>query len=298
MDWFKHDIHALSDDRLSALVMEFGAEGYAVYFHSIEAMYMNQGNPISGVAIKRIAKDLSMGLQRVLEILEYAASGECESLLTSSPEGFSSDRVVREIRKQKDLSEIRSEAGKRGLASRWGGKGSESDSNCMASDSKCIANDSKQIADKIRREEIRVDKNNITNSELRSSLVSPKPSHEDLRADPPFTTIITNSKEEFPVYEKDISMWKEAYPGVDVKAELLKMRSWSDSNPKNRKTMNGMKRFINGWLSREQNRSGRMTQTEVIKGTNIHMSVTADGSDPSKYTGTLEDMMRKYGGGK
>lgn len=45
------------------------------------------------------------------------------------------------------------------------------------------------------------------------------------------------------------------YPNTDVKKEFSKMRMWSLSNPSKKKTKNGVKRFINSWLGREQDRN-------------------------------------------
>ena len=35
------------------------------------------------------------------------------------------------------------------------------------------------------------------------------------------------------------------------------MSSWSTDNPKKRKTKGGIRRFINAWLSKEQDKGGR-----------------------------------------
>ena len=68
-------------------------------------------------------------------------------------------------------------------------------------------------------------------------------------------TLPTNKKgEEFPVYQKDIELWTDTYPKVDVIQQLKKIRAWLDANPTKRKTSKGMKKFINNWLSREQDR--------------------------------------------
>ena len=53
-----------------------------------------------------------------------------------------------------------------------------------------------------------------------------------------------------------IEKWKEAYPAVDVDQELHKMAVWLDSNPQRKKTRRGIDRFINTWLSREQDKGG------------------------------------------
>lgn len=63
-------------------------------------------------------------------------------------------------------------------------------------------------------------------------------------------------------YEKD----RKAFPAVDVKQEYLKMERWGDANPKKRKTRNGIKRFINSWLEREQNRGGSADGGKEAKG--------------------------------
>lgn len=49
------------------------------------------------------------------------------------------------------------------------------------------------------------------------------------------------------------------YPNVDVKQQFNEMRSWSLSNPQKRKTKRGVTRFVNSWLSREQDKGCRGT---------------------------------------
>ena len=45
----------------------------------------------------------------------------------------------------------------------------------------------------------------------------------------------------------------KAYPALDVKQEISKMRIWSLSSPTNKKTKKGVTKFINNWLSKSQN---------------------------------------------
>lgn len=68
-----------------------------------------------------------------------------------------------------------------------------------------------------------------------------------------------NDKSLYDVPEGKISMWADTYPAVDVKQELRKMAAWLDSNPTKRKTRRGIERFINNWLSRQQDRGGSST---------------------------------------
>ena len=73
---------------------------------------------------------------------------------------------------------------------------------------------------------------------------------------PPVITLILNDMTEYPVYQEDIDEWSKLYPSVDIIQELRKMRGWLDANPTNRKTKRGIRRFVNGWLSREQDKGG------------------------------------------
>lgn len=81
--------------------------------------------------------------------------------------------------------------------------------------------------------------NNIYSSELKSS-------------EPPVITLALNDKSEYPVYNTNIIEWRELYPSVNVMQELRKMKGWLIANPQKRKTKRGIAKFINSWLSREQ----------------------------------------------
>lgn len=72
-----------------------------------------------------------------------------------------------------------------------------------------------------------------------------------------FITLQLNTGEEYPIYDKEIKEWEELYPAVDVKQQLRSMKGWLLANKAKRKTKRGINRFINNWLSREQDRGGR-----------------------------------------
>lgn len=65
------------------------------------------------------------------------------------------------------------------------------------------------------------------------------------------------SGEEFAVTRQYVEELKSLYPAVDIEQAFRNMRGWLDSNPKNRKTPRGIKRFITGWIAREQDRAPR-----------------------------------------
>lgn len=66
-----------------------------------------------------------------------------------------------------------------------------------------------------------------------------------------------NDKTYYEVPLEKLSLWKEVYQAISVEQELKKMAAWCDSNPTKRKTRRGIERFINNWLSREQDKGFR-----------------------------------------
>lgn len=63
---------------------------------------------------------------------------------------------------------------------------------------------------------------------------------------------------EFPISQKDVEGWKQAYPAINILQELHKMKSWLEANPKNKKSAQGIKRFVINWLSRSQDRAKKL----------------------------------------
>ena len=118
-EYFRHDIGSLMDDKLNALVLEFGAEGYAVYYLTIEYLYRDRGAPIQSRLIKRIAADLKLTPQKVSEILDYATSEDCGQMLEKNEIGYFSHRVNKALQEREKERRKKSEGGKKGMANRW-----------------------------------------------------------------------------------------------------------------------------------------------------------------------------------
>ena len=76
-------------------------------------------------------------------------------------------------------------------------------------------------------------------------------------SEPSVIEIPLNDKSLYPIYQSNVDEWKELYPNVDVMQELRKMKGWCLSNPTKRKTKRGISKFINSWLSREQDKPSR-----------------------------------------
>lgn len=73
--------------------------------------------------------------------------------------------------------------------------------------------------------------------------------------------ITLSSDGNFENFEEHLVVWKNAYPHLDVMAEIRKAGSWLISNPKRNKS--NLARFINGWLSRS---AGASSDINIMDG--------------------------------
>ena len=90
--------------------------------------------------------------------------------------------------------------------------------------------------------------------------------------------MLLNTKEDWQPEEADVIQWQRTYPAINVHQELMAMESWCDANPTKRKTKQGIKRFVNSWLSRAQDRGGspqarKQRHIDSIKAKSIDMQL-------------------------
>jgi len=107
--------------------------------------------------------------------------------------------------------------------------------------------------------------------------------------------MLLNNKEDWQPEEKDVIAWQRTYPAINVHQELMAMESWCDANPTKRKTKQGIKRFVNSWLSRAQDRGGspqaqKQNKSDSIRAKSIDMQMT----DISWLDGDMQLMMKQY----
>ncbi len=139
-----------------------------------------------------------------------------------------------------DKAKERSESGKKG--------GSKPEANGKQNESKPEANAKQGKAASKKEKEIEIENeveiDNITPSEFCGELPS---------SPPPAAVLPLVDGTDFEISVKTASELSGLYPAVDVEQQLRNMRGWLLANPKNRKTKAGIMRFVNSWLSREQN---------------------------------------------
>lgn len=100
-------------------------------------------------------------------------------------------------------------------------------------------------------EEEKEEEKEVAESDLKSL-----PAVEVIPEDPPFITLPLIDKTEFLVSFAMVEEFSSCYPAVDVEASFRAMRAWCISNPRQRKTRTGILRFVNIWLSKDQDRGG------------------------------------------
>ena len=124
-----------------------------------------------------------------------------------------------------------------------------------------------------RKKEKKTDTSYLAQSDAGASS-APEPADEQ---EQPVAMIPLADGSEFPVPASLASEYAAAYPGVDVAGELAQVRAWCLSNPRKRKTKNGIRRFLNSWLDRAQNQVGGQRASPVAGGTWARQGVSRQG---------------------
>lgn len=108
--------------------------------------------------------------------------------------------------------------------------------------------------------------------------------------EPPVIVLPLNDGTGYEVSQEQSQEWAGLYPAVDVIQQLRNMKGWLDANPTRRKTRKGVLRFINSWLSREQDR-GYTSQ----KGRSRFGGTTDDGTRAKRMADDLSRLRADSG---
>lgn len=96
-----------------------------------------------------------------------------------------------------------------------------------------------------------VDKDTVINTQDQESAELPLEATAQ-----PVALIPLLNKTDYPVFPDHLKELQEAFPAVNVRAELKRAALWCKDNPAKRKTKNGVRRFLSTWMERQQNRGG------------------------------------------
>lgn len=226
--YFPHDSNARNSDKLINLRMRHKAAGYGVFFMILERLREEQ-NYMSVKDYNMIAFDLREDASLIKSVIEDFGL----FVFTEDGKYFYSESFKKRMEFKDDKSKKRSEAGKIGLAKRWGKKESEIANatefiaNATDNDSNAIAKDEKNIA---RKEKESKDNNNIPPTPKSGDAVTPVPEAGDN------SEKVKTWKDDFNIYldlvrsayksicddPKIMETQQAYYPGVNIKLSLEK----------------------------------------------------------------------------
>ena len=185
--YFPHDSNARNSDKLIRLRMRHKAAGYGVFFMILERL-REEPSYMSVKDYNMIAFDLREDASLIKSVIEDFGL----FVFTEDGKYFYSESFKKRMEFKDDKSKKRSEAGKIGLAKRWGKKESEIANatkfiaNATDNDSNAIAKDEKNIARKEKERKVKK-KKELLSSE-RNKKYEPKgspltPSHPGFNPD-------------------------------------------------------------------------------------------------------------------
>lgn len=250
--YFSHDSNALTDPKILSMRCDYGMEGYGIFWAIVEMLrvqeeYKLELNKLNFNALKMLCMtqtDIEEFVNKCIK--EY-------SLFETDEKYFWSDSLCKRMEKKDDVKQKRKCAADK----RWDKK--ETDTNAMQNDTNAMQMQCKQNANAMQNDtkesKEKESKENKEKDIINTSCSEPKGSKLEEEI---IIELTLNDKSKYPVCNADIEKWGELYPAVDVIQELRKMEGWIEANPQRRKTKTGIKRFINSWLSKVQDKGGNL----------------------------------------
>ena len=151
--YFTHDADMRNDVKIKALRRKFSHTGYAVWNYLLEVLTDVEAFEIGydDVTKELLAADFDVSVQELSEIVDYC----CKiGLLQQDGTRLFSTEHQRRFQSIIERFQRRSEAGKRGMASRWGNRNKD-----IAPDNNVITSDN--IIEENRLEENRIEENRV-----------------------------------------------------------------------------------------------------------------------------------------
>lgn len=252
--YLKHDIKTLQDLRIIKLNKKYSHTGYSIYWRLLEYMQSTDDcsirfedlDDISDTLLYSDCKDVKTVLDYCLEIGLF--------IKTEDGGAFYSKR----LRENRAEIEAKSEKARKSIKKRW-----EYERNTDELQSCNEGNtNKKENNNKTENKNYTDNKSNDSCTEqtclLHASSESAVDGNSLLSVEKSTSStdfsIPLNDGSPYYVEEADYNQWQKLFPAVDVAQQLRQMRAWADANPKRRKTIKGVKKFIVNWLSKEQDK--------------------------------------------
>lgn len=117
-EYFSHDYHPIADDKMFAMVSEWGAVGYGLYWHIVEKLHISEGNVIvfNSYTNLAIANQMKVDAKQIAAFVEDCVN--VFELFKRENDKVFCERVFRNIGKRKEITEARKAAGSKGGAAK------------------------------------------------------------------------------------------------------------------------------------------------------------------------------------
>ena len=115
--YFSHDSNARNDEKILMLRAEHGWQGYGLYWALLEMMFEAKETCLSHAKVKGIAISYNVDITLLQSVINTC---EAERLFVSDGVVFWSDSLRDRKQKFLELRQQRADAGKKGMAKRWG----------------------------------------------------------------------------------------------------------------------------------------------------------------------------------
>lgn len=115
--YFSHDSNAQNDEKLLHIVSKFGMAGYGLYWCWIEQMHESQDGKLTVKLIEGLSLRFRVDKELLLQFYNEAIN---IGLFLADDKKYWSQRVLRNKDEFEEKRYKKSEAGKRGMLSRWG----------------------------------------------------------------------------------------------------------------------------------------------------------------------------------
>jgi hypothetical protein len=110
------------------------------------------------------------------------------------------------------------------------------------------------------------------------------------KLDSPKIALTLNDNSEYEISNDVFAKLVALYPSCKVLQELRKMEGWLFANKNKRKTRRGVLRFVNNWLSREQDKGALKEEDKTQSYGDMNKSVRAKMNNPNSTPLTTEQI--------
>jgi hypothetical protein len=110
--YFPHDYEPTSDPKMIAMLGDYGATGYGLYWRIVEMLHSSETHTLlkEDYIYVALSKQMSTPVEQVRVFVEDCVN--IYKLFDGDDDQFLSNRVMKNIEKRKSISEMRSKAGK------------------------------------------------------------------------------------------------------------------------------------------------------------------------------------------